>query len=216
MNVPAAGSGARRWPPPVLGASGNDPPTRDLPPDGEEAEEEEGPLAELDAVQRSALQDPMRRALWEIVGRTPGLNKRQVSQLAGVTRWKADHHLGRLEDYGLVELVDGERGGEVLCFHPAHVHLWEDELTRALYGQAPMRHVVLYVADKPGAITPEIAEAVDSAPRTVRYHLAKLRDADLVEMHRFGNRVEYHPSPALEAWADEFGERYPRPWTDRG
>lgn len=168
---------------------------------------------DLDPAQRSALRDETRRAIFELVARTPGLNISQVARRFDVDRSKAEHHLERLEAYELVVQLPGERGNEVLCFHPDHEHLWEDDRTRVLYGQAPVRHVALFVHAHPGAATKRIADALESAPRTIRDHLAMLRGHELVEMHRFQRRVEYHPTDVLEAWAEAVGDCYRRPWT---
>lgn len=181
----------------------------DLPEDHDPADD-----GEIDEVQRSALRHETRCAIFETVARTPGLNKRQVGHRVGVNRSTAHHHLARLEAYELVELLPGERDNEVLCFHRDHVELWEDERTRLLYGQPPARRVALYVHANAGATTGELETALDAAPRTIRDHLAELRDRDLVEAHRFRRRVEYHPTHLLEAWADEVGDCYRRPWIE--
>lgn len=210
MHAIGSGPGPRRRPPPVKRASGSERPD---PVDLSGGDGPEGD-ADLDEVQRSALDHDTRHAIYETVARTPGLNKRQIAQRVGIERSTAHHHLERLEGYELVELLAGERDNEVLCFHPDHAHLWNDERTRLLYGQRPARQVALYVSANPGATTRELEEALDAAPRTIRDHLGELRDRGLVEAHRFRRRVEYHATPSLEAWAGEVGECYPRSWID--
>lgn len=178
----------------------------------------EGPgrQEDLDEAQRSALRHETRRAIFETVARTPGLNKSQVARRTGVDRSVADDHLERLEAYDLVELLPGARKNEVLCFHPDHAYLWQDERTRLLYGQPPTRQVALYLLENPAATTEDIAKTMDAARRTIRDRLAELRDRSLAEAHRFRRRVEYHPTRDLEAWAEDVGDRYRRPWTDQG
>lgn len=210
MDVCHLGPGLGRQPPRLVRAVGTD-----RAPDRSQAPEDDLLAGEqLDEVQRSALHLERRRAVFELVARTPGLNKRQVGQRLGIPRSSAAHHLERLEAYDLVVLLDGDREGEVLCFHPEHVHLWKDERTRVLYGQAPVRYVAIYVHENPGTTTQDLAEALERAPRTIRDHLTVLLDRGLVERHRFHRRVEYHPTEVLEAWADDVGGCYRRPWTD--
>jgi DNA-binding transcriptional ArsR family regulator len=209
VHLGSLGPGTGRRPPPVYHAPDHDPPDPDGPPD-------DGGLPpddEFDPVQRSALRQPKRRAVFELVARTPGLNKNQVARRLGFPRTTTYHHIERLEAYDLLVLVDGAREYEVLCFHPEHEDLAEDDDTRLLYGQSPVRHVALYVIDDPGATTTDLVESMDNAPRTVQRHLSTLIEYGLVVRHRFEDGVEYHPSEVLEAWADEVGDRYRRPWT---
>lgn len=201
----------RRPPPPVIYAAA------DTPSNSSPAEEGPPDEGDLDEVQRSALRHETRRAIFQLVARTPGLNKRQIASRIGIERSTAHHHLERLEAYDLVVLLPGARqDDEVLCFHPDHAHLWEAEETRLLYGQAPLRHVALYIYEDPGATTEEVAEALEAAPRTIQEHLARLRDLGLVEMHRFRRRVEHYPSDRLDAWANDVGDCYGRPWVSSG
>jgi DNA-binding transcriptional ArsR family regulator len=74
--------------------------------------------------------------------------------------------------------------------------------------------VALRLVDDFPATSEEIADAVELAPRTVREHLARLRDRGLAEKLRLEDEVLHLPTAWLEAWAEDVGEGYPRPWGD--
>lgn len=166
---------------------------------------------ELDAVQRRLLRDDTRQAIFELVARTPGLNKHQIATRLKIGHKLADHHLERLEAYDLIETVDGAREDEVVCFHVHDAALWADETPRILYGQAPCRRVALYVQVNPGCTTEELGKALGKRPRTIQEHLATLREWGLVQRLWLDRRAEYHPTESLDAWADAVGHRYPDP-----
>lgn len=180
---------------------------------GDPPSDENGPSddQELDAIQRALLRDETRRAIFELVARTPGLNKHQIATRAGIGHKLANHHLERLQAYDLIELVDGPREDEVVCFHAQDATLWEDESTRILYGRAPCRRVAMYVQANPGCTTDDLCQALDKRPRTVQEHLATLREWRLVQRVWLDRRAEYHPTDSLEAWAHAVGHRYPDP-----
>lgn len=58
-----------------------------------------------------ALSDPTRRAIWDELGREPGLTTAQLaSRRKRLTRWSVMKHLAVLRDAGLIEtLPDGRR-----------------------------------------------------------------------------------------------------------
>lgn len=180
-------------------------------PQGDEADAGQPPHRDLDPVQRTLLAHATRRAVFETVARTPGLNKHQVATRADVGHKVADHHLERLEAYDLIELFDGPREGEVVCFHADDASLWEDEATRILYGRAPCRRIALYIWANPGCTTDDLCQALDKRPRTIQEHLSALRERGLVRRLWWDRRAEYHPTERLEAWANAVGDRYPDP-----
>jgi DNA-binding transcriptional ArsR family regulator len=92
--------------------------------------------------------------------------------------------------------------------------LWEDENTRILFGRRQKRAVGLLLADKPGASTREIAEALMLSPDTVRYHLRTLMAHELVERYPSGQTNLYEPAEALVQWAREVGDGFDRPWEE--
>lgn len=169
------------------------------------------PDEELDAFQRALLRHETRRAIFELVARTPGLNKHQIAQRAGVGHKLADHHLDRLAAYELIELFESPRDNEVVCFHVDDAALWQDTATRILYGRTPCRQLALYIAANPGCTTDELCQALGKRPRTIQEHLATLRQWRLVRRVWLDRRAEYHPTDTLEAWAEAVGHRYPDP-----
>lgn len=191
---------------------GTPPKGRSRPAQTEAETEGSSPFEGLTVVQEKLLEDPTRREIVRVLRETPGLNKSQLRRRVDVLRNTLEFHLSRLEERNIVLTRQVPTGNEVLCFLAADEHLWADERTRVLFGRASNREIALYIAEHEGPATREIADAVDLEPVTVLHHLETLREHDLVDRVRTGNNVSYFPSSALEAWVDEVGDAYGRPW----
>lgn len=148
------------------------------------------------------------RQLWK----TPGLNVNQLRERLGVYRHTVEFHLEKLKERGLVVTYQRGKGAEILCFLARDSHLWEHEPTRILFGRASNRKIALYVSENPRARCREIAEAVGLQKVTVSHHLRALNAHGLVGYERTGNAVQYFPMPTLEAWVEDVGPCYRRPW----
>lgn len=144
----------------------------------------------------------------------PGLNQQQVAERVGIGWSALTVHLERLSEAQLVVVRPGERERELLCFLADDELLWHDEHTRILYGQAATRRVALRLADDSPASARQIATDLERSVPRVREHLGRLRERELALKARTGNRVRYHATGRLLAWAEDVGPHYPRPWRD--
>lgn len=162
--------------------------------------------------QKALLEHPGRRGLIALLRRAPGLNKNSLAQALGEYPNTIEYHLQKLEEAGLVTIRKGEQGREKVCFLPGQEHLWEDDRTRILFGRRPVREIALYIAENAGATSRRIAQAVDLSPITVRHHLETLSNYDLIDRQRAGRSFHYQAQPSLNAWVEEVGQGYDRPW----
>lgn len=187
----------------------------DPPPGGEDSDDEEllGDR-ELDPFQEAVLAQPTRREIVRVVGEAPGLNKSQLARRVGIVQRTLDGHLGLLEWADLVEVKDGERDRERICFLASHEHLWEDEATAILYGQAPTRWVALFLAEHEPIRTEEVGDALGRTPEAVRPHLARLRERGLASRVRSAGTVFHVATDELRAWVAAWGDGYRRPWEE--
>lgn len=184
--------------------------------DADEARPVRGLDLDVNRVQARLLEDPTRRAIVELLDRTPGLNVSQLRRRADVARNTMEFHLRRLSEADLVVTEQRDDGNEVLCFLQVDAALWDRQATRVLFGRSSNRQVALCVEEHPGSSTEEIAKAVGLEPVTVLHHLRTLRDHGLVERMREANAVAYFPSPRLEAWVEDVDGDYERPWRRSG
>lgn len=166
----------------------------------------------LSAKQRALLAVENRRKIVEQLLETPGLNLNLLAEKTGMHRALVGFHARKLERGDIVVIKDGIRGDERICFLARDEDLWENPKTRVLFGGDPTRNVALYVSENPCASTSEIGEAVDRDPRTVRHHVKKLEERDLVECPTIGRGMVVNPQPVLVEWTAEVGEGFERPW----
>lgn len=167
---------------------------------------------DLESVKESLLRSPVRKRILRQLRETPGLNRNQLCEKLGLSENNLRFHMERLEDRGLIEILPSIRDKEQLCFLTEDKHLWDDEDTRILFGRCSTRHIAIYIAQNPAASTSSIADAIGRKNVTVRHHLCKLEDRDLIERVRVGRAVEYHPTEPLTDWTDELADAYDCPW----
>lgn len=165
-----------------------------------------------DVVAKARLAHPIRQEILGLLDDTPGLNKEQVYQRIDEDRSSVRFHLRRLVELDRVATRTEPGRREIHCFLVEDAPLWGNPRTRILYGRPENRHVALYLVDHPGSTTPEIARALDRKPATVRYHLRQLRSRGLVIQYRVGRKRFYGARSVLEAWVDEIGHAFDRPW----
>lgn len=139
----------------------------------------------------------------ELLDERPGLNKSQIARGLGVELNTARHHLGRLEAVDLVETRDSPRRGEVVCFLPSDIELWEEPATHVLFGGSRVREAAVLIVERPGIIADEIGEAMGLTSGGVHHHLDTLLEHGLVERFKLGRGYRYYPAAVLEAWYED-------------
>lgn len=153
------------------------------------------------------LDHPRRQAIFEAVKRNPGLNWNQLQRQTGLAVGALLFHLDRLEEQGALVRKPSTNRNEVLFFTEDQVDLWRNPRTRLLFGNEATRRVAEVIARRPGASATDIADEIGVHPVTVRYHLNKLTESQLVDGARDGRQIHYRPSGELTTWLDRFGDR---------
>jgi DNA-binding transcriptional ArsR family regulator len=101
---------------------------------------------------------------------------------------------------------EGPRGNETTCFRREDACLWRDERTRILFGHADTFEVGAHVVGPDPVRSTEIAGRSGRTASSVRYHLGKLTERDLVRSDQYGRKVFYRPTPLLSDWWGTVGE----------
>lgn len=149
---------------------------------------------------------PVRTRIVEILEEEPGLHKRGLKNRLAVSPQTLEHHLKKLEEASRILVRDGVAINQTVCFTREQAHLWADERVRPLWGRHRTRHVAVLLVDQAPATSQELGEALGLDASSVRHHLRKLRDHDLVEKEREGHAVGYLPVRRLEVWVEEHRE----------
>jgi len=153
------------------------------------------------------LEHPLRRRLLDNVSARPGFNKNQLSKRVDVDRGLVVHHLGKLSDHGVIATRELPHTDEKVCFDPEDLRLWDVEETRVLFGHQQLLRVAYHVVNDPGVTTRTISRGLEMTADTVRYHLRRLKDRQLIEHLRVGDKSLYRPETVLESWSKEARSR---------
>lgn len=156
-----------------------------------------------------------RRALYRALLDRPGMHLSGLSDVVGVHISTLDHHVRALEDRELAETRRGLGGHEKLCFLVDDVDLWDGEArTRVLFSAGDVKHVANYVVCYPACTVQDIATDLELHEDVVRVHLDKLLEWDLIHRGRMGSPYGHVAEPLLEAWRQEIGHVWGKPWEE--
>ncbi len=133
----------------------------------------------------------------------PGASLQELADALGVTRTAANYHVRRLVRSGTVRQV--RQGRRVLHFGPVRNTPLRDTVMAALRQQR-VRELLQMLMQDPTASWRELAAALDVTPRAVRWHVRRLEEEGLIEVHEVGVRAHHvglHPEVAneLRQWA---------------
>jgi len=132
-----------------------------------------------------------RAEIYEVLTDEPGQSLQAVCEQLDVARSTARHHVRKLEEAGL---VDHAKVGRSRVHFPAGGKA--QALKRHLLDHDTRSALARALSTAPGTIS-ELAERLDVNPGSVHFHLDKLEEADLVEVHESGH-TEYRAAEALQ------------------
>lgn len=135
----------------------------------------------------------------EEVSRSPGLRLLDVAAAAGAKRSTAKHHLGILEQVGLVKAV---RKGDSTRYFPG-TFLSDDAEDVALLLRGRMLEVAHVIAREPGVRQVEITRALNLSRKVFRTYANLLILRGLVLEEAGLNTLRYFPTSRLHRIVDE-------------
>lgn len=136
------------------------------------------------------LENPVRQRIFAHLRARTGGTLKQVTEDLGLTTTNAIWHLRKLEDAGLVH---SRRFNGYKVFYPAEggVQARRLSLSMTALANGNAQEVFEYVLANPGTHQREIARALNVNHGTVRWHLKKLRGAELLAEERRGKTSTY-------------------------
>ncbi len=139
------------------------------------------------------LENDTRDAIYTYLREEVGANLKQITDALDLTTTNAIWHLRKLEDAGIVK-SDKFNGYKV--FYPAEggVRAKRLSISMTALNNDNARRIFEYVTEEPGAHQRQIARALDVNHGTVRWHLKKLRKAELLQEERDGRATTYFPT----------------------
>jgi predicted transcriptional regulator len=140
------------------------------------------------------LENDVRAGIYSYLKTSVGANLKQVTDDLHLTTTNAIWHLRKLEEAGLIH---SKRFNGYKVFYPAEggVEARRLSLGKTALANANAQEVFEHVVAHPGTHQREIARALGVNHGTVRWHLKKLMDAELIVETRRGKASAYEPTP---------------------
>ncbi len=137
------------------------------------------------------LMHPVRREIYKIVSESPGNYFFDIANELQLPHGTAFWHLKKLEDAGLVKSI--KFAGKRLFFSTS---LRGEEIEKAfvVLKSEATQHVFQYIVDNEGCYQAQISEALQNHHDTIRHHIQRLIDANLIRSEKKGRNVFYYIS----------------------
>lgn len=133
---------------------------------------------------------PMRREIYQLVCETPGSYFYEIVSALAAPQGTLSWHLRMLEKDGLIK--SAKFGGKRLFF-PKMLRSESAEKAFAILKNDTAAKVFDHIINNPGCYQTEIADKIGIHHDTVRHHITRLAEADLIEIIRDGRTVKYFP-----------------------
>jgi DNA-binding transcriptional ArsR family regulator len=149
----------------------------------------------------SLLLHPLRRKIYSILAENPGSYFFDLAKYLELPQGTLNWHLKRLEEDQLIKSLKyaGKR-----IYYPAGLRSAEAERIFAVLRPKTAKKIFNFVLNNPGAFQSQIAQGIIPSVHhdTVRYHLNRLENVNLVTTKRVGRKVQIFPGQMAENLQD--------------
>lgn len=132
------------------------------------------------------LENTIRARIFEHIKEHPGVTTQEIADALEVDYSTASHHVGVLKEF---DLVHSRKQGRITHFfenHGTYGNFEKDAIP--LLREGTSSEVARLVRDNPGIRPAAVARSLDVDPSTVKWHVDKLKDADLVDAEPLDGR----------------------------
>ncbi|MHA1519690.1 MAG: winged helix-turn-helix transcriptional regulator [Promethearchaeota archaeon] len=141
------------------------------------------------------LENENRNSIINLILEKPGVHfneiLREIHLSAGNLAW----HLDILETF---KIVRKERVGQYLLYYPYFEQNPISKLDAKLQKSRTTLEILQMINDHPGIYQNQIAHRMDLDHKTVKYHLDKLIDAEIVVFEKMGRKKNFYPSDYMD------------------
>ncbi len=133
---------------------------------------------------------PTRRKIYKIICENPGTYFYRLMQHGdeGISSATLLYHLSKLEEDELIHSakIDGKR-----IYFPKNLRDFETERAYMLLKNDNARKIFLYILNHEGCFQNEIARELNIHHDTVRHHVAKLVDSEMIVKEKEGRQIHF-------------------------
>jgi len=126
----------------------------------------------------------VRKRIYDIISRSPGLHFREIQRRAGVATGSVDYHLHFLHKHGVIRT---EKTGRFLRYYPADVNFGQEEKDLlSLLRQERVRHILIFLIDRKRAKASDISAAIGISPSNLSWYLKSLKEKNVITEKKKG------------------------------
>ena len=137
---------------------------------------------------KDALELESRRKIYEQIESVPGIHLREISRRLSTPMGVIEYHLRYLEHH---ELIVPRREGRYKRYYIIGKLGSADKELLALLRQQMPRHILMHLLLNPKASHKKLRKELGISASTLSFHLSKLLDAELIDQHRVGRKLQY-------------------------
>lgn len=136
----------------------------------------------------SLLMHPVRRDIYRIIIESPGNYFLNIANTLDIPQGTVAWHLKKLQNAGLLETI--KFGGKKIYFSPELRHP-EIEKAFAVLKSKGAQQIFQFIINHRGTYQSEIARALNQHHDTVRHHITKLLEVNLIEFSKKKRSAHY-------------------------
>jgi predicted transcriptional regulator len=154
-----------------------------------------------------ALELEIRRKIYTLIERSPGLHERELARLLNIPLSTLDYHLFYMKKRGL--LCDQSDGKYTRYYCTCSIS-GKDKLVLSMLRQKIPRKIVLFLLTHINSTHKTICNHLGVSPSTTSFHLSKLTDLQVVERLDYGRETIFsinnpeHISDLLSTYQKSF------------
>ncbi|RLI63158.1 MAG: hypothetical protein DRO88_10610 [Promethearchaeia archaeon] len=140
------------------------------------------------------LENENRNKIIEIVLYEPGVHFNEILRKTGLSAGNLAWHLDILETF---KVVRKQRMGQYLVYYPYYEKNPVAKLDPAVQKSRTTLEIMQIIHDHPGIFQKQIAHRMDLDHKTVKYHIDKLLDAEIIVSEKKGRKTLYYPAQLI-------------------
>jgi len=136
------------------------------------------------------LENENRDFIIKLILEQPGIHFNELLRQVGLTAGNLAWHLDILETF---KVIKKQRMGQYLLYYPYLEKNPISKLDPKLQKSKTTLEILQLIGDHPGIYQNQIAKRMDLDHKTVKYHLDKLLEVDIVETRKNGRLMGFYP-----------------------
>ena len=126
--------------------------------------------------------------IYKYIVNYPGVHLRKICRELRLAMGDTQYHLSILENEGRIK---SRRVGNHRHYYPVTIPNEQNELILAFLRQETIRDILIYLMENPGSSQKALANFVNVSAPTIKWHMSRLIESDMVMATKEGKIVKY-------------------------